>query len=477
MVHEIRFTDRSLITGLSQIFCSSPFFTLCSFLIIIGISSVIPLAFIWLIQCLFLNISFISIESPILRTTLTIWSIAEVIFFVYQCYLYTKIQHPITAPHVTSTERNQLVSYALTNMKNVPHTLSKWFMDCPFQDIDRESIVGWLAFAFYSKEYEELNDDEYKEIDAFIEKLEDQHQLKATIDKSNKKIFCMKHILDPVRAIFRPLVFYFVTDTILNGILNRSIFYLRGYQFVQIGHLQFWTYYNKSSHGEEEEEPIIFFHGIGAGLLMYQPFISCIHQRFSRNRRIILISMRCVSMRYPSLKDIPNMSETADSMKLIFDYYKMNKAIFIGHSYGTACLSWIVQKCPQYISRLIFLDPICFALFEPYVVYNFVYRTPYKLAHLYMYYFVCRELGISYVVSRHFWWTQNNLYIEQIPSCSNKKLPTYIFLSGHDCIINANLVRDYLINNHMDYYWAPNLSHGSFMHDYNSWKKICEWIS
>jgi hypothetical protein len=204
-------------------------------------------------------------------------------------------------------------------------------MDCPFEDIDRESIVGLLAFAFYSKNYNELNDSEYKEIDSFIDKIELEQQLKANKNKSNKKISYMKHVLDPVRVIFRPLIFYFVTDTILNGILARSMLYLRGYQFVQIGHLQFWTYYNKSDHGEEEEEPIIFFHGIGAGLLTYQPFISYIHPKFSRNRRIILISMRCISMRYPSLKDIPNMSDTTDSIKQIFDYYKMNKAIFIGH--------------------------------------------------------------------------------------------------------------------------------------------------
>jgi hypothetical protein len=36
-------------------------------------------------------------------------------------------------------------------------------------------------------------------------------------------------------------------------------------------------------------------------------------------------------MRYPSLKDIPNMAETTDSMKLIFEHYKIKKAIFIGH--------------------------------------------------------------------------------------------------------------------------------------------------
>ena len=94
-----------------------------------------------------------------------------------------------------------------------------------------------------------------------------------------------------------------------------------------------------------------------------------------------------------------------------------------------------------------------------------------------MYYFVCRELGISYVVSRHFWWTQNNLYIEQLPVYSNEILPTYVFLSGRDCIVNVHLVKDYLIENHINYHWAPKISHGGFMYDKESMKKICEWIS
>ena len=45
-------------------------------------------------------------------------------------------------------------------------------MDCPFDEIDRESIVDWLAFAFYSKSMHELNPNEYEEIKNFIEKIE-----------------------------------------------------------------------------------------------------------------------------------------------------------------------------------------------------------------------------------------------------------------------------------------------------------------
>ena len=95
-----------------------------------------------------------------------------------------------------------------------------------------------------------------------------------------------------------------------------------------------------------------------------------------------------------------------------------------------------------------------------------------------MYYFVCRELGISYVISRHFWWTQNNLFIDQIPSAGEKRsVPTHVLLSGQDCIVNVHLVKDYLIENQIDYYWAPGLSHGDFMRRPDTWEKVCEWLS
>jgi hypothetical protein len=258
--------------------------------------------------------------------------LAEVIFLIYQSYLYSAIQHQAPIPHLTSTERDQIVANALLKIKNLPHTLSKWFMDRPFESINRQSIVGWLAFAFYSKNSQELTNNEYQEIKSLIEKIEINYPLQVNDDQTNKEIYCMKHILDPVRIIFRPLAFYIVTDTLLNGLLATNIFYLRGYHFVQIGHLSFWTYHDESCE-EDEEDPIIFFHGIGAGLLMYQPFIARIHKQFSRRRRIILISMRCICMRYPTLKDIPTMSQTTESIELIFQHYKLKKAIFIGHRF------------------------------------------------------------------------------------------------------------------------------------------------
>ena len=331
MNREISRTDRSLIGGLLAIYRSSPILALCSFLLIILISSIIPLSIFWLIQ-MFLNISIISISSSYLSTFLTIWSTMEVLFLIYQSYLYSRIQRKTRGPHLTSVERNRLVSRVLSNMKNLQYTLSKWFMNRPFQDIDRRSIFQWLAFAFFSNELEELTDEEYDEIDVLIRKIEIDYQLKITGNETNRTCQHMKHILDPVHVIFRPLAFYLLTDTLLNGILCTNMFYLRGYQNFRIGHLSFWMYHDKvRSTKKEENDPIVFFHGIGAGLLMYHPFLAYLRKKFSQQRRIIVISMRCICMRYPSLNDIPNMKETIDSLELIFEQYQLKKAIFVGH--------------------------------------------------------------------------------------------------------------------------------------------------
>ena len=331
MPREIRFVKRSLFDGLLEIYRSSRFLALGSFLLILVISSVIPLSIIWLLQCFFLNRLIIPITSPWPWTLMTIWSIAEVLFLLYQGYLYAIIQRQSTAPHLSSVERSQLVSSSLSSIKNLRMTLSKWFLDRPWEEIDRSSLVGWLAFAFYSKKPRELNETECEEIDALVNKVQLDHQLEMKNEQSTNPIDYMKHILDPVRVVFRPLIYYVVTDTLLDKILAASIFRHRGYEYVQIEHLQFWTYRNPALSENDEEEPIIFFHGIGAGLLMYQPFIARLHRQFAPSRRLIFISMRCICMRYPSLRDIPNMSETVSSMERIFQHYKFHKATFIGH--------------------------------------------------------------------------------------------------------------------------------------------------
>lgn len=332
MSRHVRFTHRSFSDGLLEILSRSPVLGFLSFLLILLISSVIPLSFIWLTYWFFFDSSTFLVSSPYLRFILTTWSIIELCFFYYQCYLYATVQQQKDGPSLDSTEREKIYKSVFSNVKDIRCTLSKWFLDRPVETIDQESFLHWLSFAFYSKQLEQLDDQEFEDLNSLLLKIQTDHQLILTEKQTNQRLSHMKHVLDPVRVIFRPLAFYLVTDTLLDKVLARTLFFFKGYKHVRIHHLDLWTYCDESNYSNEPmEKPIIFFHGIGAGLLMYQPFISRIHRQFSRNRRIIFISMRCICMRYPSINDIPNMNETIESIHQIFRFYQFDKAIFIGH--------------------------------------------------------------------------------------------------------------------------------------------------
>ena len=40
-------------------------------------------------------------------------------------------------------------------------------------------------------------------------------------------------------------------------------------------------------------------------------------------------------------------------------------AIFVGHSFGTAVVAWVVKQAPELVYAALFLDPICFLLVRP----------------------------------------------------------------------------------------------------------------
>ena len=172
----------------------------------------------------------------------------------------------------------------------------------------------------------------------------------------------------------RPFAFYFVADTILS---------LRGYRFVQIDHLQLWTHIISDRRMERMKNRSFSFMALALVCLHINHFISCIRGKFSQNRRIILIFIS----RWYSKYDWNNRFDKNDIWVLQNEHsylYRSWVSWFLRYrvkhsslslSYGTGCLS-----------SLISIDPIYFSLFEPYVVYiyNFIYRTPYKLGQRYM---------------------------------------------------------------------------------------------
>jgi hypothetical protein len=134
---------------------------------------------------------------------------------------------------------------------------------------------------------------------------------------------------------------------------------------------------------------------------------------------------------------------------------------------------WLVKDFPELCARSCFVDSVCFCLWEcvfpllsslllhvtddlrspiflspprPWVCHNFLVRRPRKPIEFLMRYFVSRELGVAFMLSRTFSWTSNLLFPSQIPNVSNPQ-KSAVFLSSEDSILNAERMRSYLRRN------------------------------
>merc|ERR1712048_156486 len=146
--------------------------------------------------------------------------------------------------------------------------------------------------------------------------------------------------------------------------------------------------------------------------------------------------------------------------------YGHKQAVFVGHSYGSAVLTWVVRNERQCVSKAVLIDPICFLLCQPDVVCNFLYSDPNNAVTKAMAHFVRWELFQAHVLFRHFYWYHNNMWADELPdNCT-------VVLSGNDNIIDPQLVRRYLQDSkekrdliELEIAWYPHLGHGAFLVD------------
>jgi hypothetical protein len=88
------------------------------------------------------------------------------------------------------------------------------------------------------------------------------------------------------------------------------------------------------------------------------------------------------------------------------------KASFLGHSYGTAWVSFVCTYAPKIVSNATFLDPICFMLHLSHLTRMFIYQrsNPGNVGYL-----VRTDLMVHFTLQRSFPWTRVALFADQVP--------------------------------------------------------------
>ncbi|CAO3614637.1 unnamed protein product [Cunninghamella blakesleeana] len=244
---------------------------------------------------------------------------------------------------------------------------------------------------------------------------------------------------------------------------------------------------NQSNNNSSDDDmnnanktPIVFIHGIGAGLMCYIQFI---YHLIKFDRPMFCVELPFVAMRM--VDQVPLTEDIVNDIEKMLHRHGYKHAVFVSHSLGTAVTSWLMKYSPSIVSGSVFIDPICFLLHYPSLCFNFIHRLPKTVAEYFTRYVASRELYISHYISRHFRWYE----IIYMPELINKNgsinysspiKNSTVFLSENDGIVASPFIANYLVEKGIDCRMMPKLEHAGFLLNW-SWQsrilKQIEWIA
>jgi pimeloyl-ACP methyl ester carboxylesterase len=69
-------------------------------------------------------------------------------------------------------------------------------------------------------------------------------------------------------------------------------------------------------------------------------------------------------------------NEVATTVVKILDHLQVKEVCLVGHSYGTFIAGSIARHHRKRVHNVCLIDPVCFGMFMPHLLYNFLYRKP-----------------------------------------------------------------------------------------------------
>ncbi|KIM46112.1 hypothetical protein M413DRAFT_303542 [Hebeloma cylindrosporum] len=389
------------------------------------------------------------------------------------------------------------------------HSLRTWFCKVPWSSIKLLEIQKWLYWAMFNAELpplEHLPDERRRALDDALDLL--QKRLGCKIEEgSNSNIIPMRLTIDRTTIVWRPFTLYALIGSINWGL--------------RILYTNLWNVHHGHSNGIEyllsmpddwdptnSPRPVVFLHGLGLGLLQYHGVIAHLLEQFP-DRPILVPLQPQISQDFfhPHFLNPPSRHEMADrlagllsalgwvSLDIKADKDRESEEedevasslmensqrgiTLLSHSNGSYTHAWMLKGYPEIIGRSCFVDPVTFCSWEGDVCYNFLYRPCKTGIELLMRYFVGTELGVANLLQRHFCWTSNSLWFEEIPNARDPH-KTLFLLGGKDDIVHSERVKRYLTSHGVrkNLWYDSEGRHGqALMRGGAGLKEILRWLS
>ncbi|KAH8105879.1 hypothetical protein BXZ70DRAFT_917198 [Cristinia sonorae] len=341
--------------------------------------------------------------------------------------------------------------------------LRTWFNRAPWSTIRVENVIIWLYWSIFNEVFTTMEDipkARRRLLEQTVILLEKRSGLKFP-EGFNPDVETLRLTVDPVSTAARPLVWYVVIS-----LANRLVKWRLASRWdVRRGTFQGLDYllrvppnWSQSS----DQRPIVFLHGLGLGILQYVHFLETLfkaepdrpflipllphvsqelfHPRFlrpvGRHESAELIGGLLRELGWVD-KEEEDVTSDGESAKLKGDVVKPPKGVtMLSHSNGTFIHCWLLKAHPQMVTRSCFVDPVVFCQWEGDLCYNFCYRSCSTGLELIIKYFVGMELGVAYYIRRHFCWSSNTLWYDEIPNAHDPSKAMFV-VGGKDDIVNG----------------------------------------
>jgi len=196
--------------------------------------------------------------------------------------------------------------------------------------------------------------------------------------------------------------------------------------------------------GQRSLRPIVFVHGIGCA---FTPYIRFIFKLSLSKAPIFLIELPHVSMKMASRA--PSIPDTVREIQMALSERGFKQAVWVGHSLGSTIVAGACRYISKSVSSVVLLDPVCFLLHHPDVVFNFVHRKPNCVSSWIIRFFAGLELFISRFIGRQFHWYHSYLWANAVPA------NTKVYLSVNDVLVPSARVAKYLNEHNVENEMMP----------------------
>ncbi|KAF6254461.1 hypothetical protein COO60DRAFT_1627872 [Scenedesmus sp. NREL 46B-D3] len=254
-----------------------------------------------------------------LSTCLWLVGATEALFAVHYAVLAWRIDAMIHAlpdddDYDPIVVKRKLVHH-LKRVDDVQGSMKHWFVNAQhWDDIKRGNFKELFAYAVWYKSMDQMAADGLEdELEDLVCQLE-RHAGCKLPEGYNSELRFMCHLWDPLRHIYRPLVFYVVME-LLAGLCH-VVLAAAGFQLQQLGGISYYTLHL----GPQQ-----------------------------------LVQLKHVSMRL--VRWLPTVDDMADGTAAIMAAHGVDRAVVMAHSYGTMVAARLVLKYEARVHSLCLMDP------------------------------------------------------------------------------------------------------------------------